>query len=203
MIKEELLTPLGEYNTVGQEDFELDTSWIDQENAIVKEPMKAVTCFFIYINTDEQIQHVTKEKMDLEEEPGDIRCITRSKLLQIIQCKKSRGTVKYRLMDIMLYNVELENGHLEQSYAGFLKNVTMMNEIRVHPSLCIFHEINCLYFVFQEIPRYDDDDDEMAPAKPILKMGPDIVVNPRVKRTKKVTFKEVELRHTRRRPTTR
>ena len=77
-----------------------------------------------------------------------------------------------------------------------LRTVTTMDEILIPPSLCIFHETNCLYFIFQEI--YQDRDNEMT--KPILKIMSDILPRIQGKKTKRVAFKE-DIRHTKKRIT--
>jgi hypothetical protein len=77
-----------------------------------------------------------------------------------------------------------------------LRTVTTMDEILIPPSLCIFHETNCLYFIFQEI--YQDRDNQMT--KPILKIMSDVLPRIHSKKTKKVAFKE-DIRHTKKRIT--
>jgi hypothetical protein len=75
-----------------------------------------------------------------------------------------------------------------------LITVTTMDEILIPPSLCIFHETNCLYFIFQEI--YHDRDNQST--KPILKIMSDVLPRINSKKTKKVAFKE-DIRHTKKR----
>jgi len=77
-----------------------------------------------------------------------------------------------------------------------LRTVTTMDEILIPPSLCIFHETNCLYFVFQEV--YQERDNQMT--KPILKIMSDVLPRIHSKKTKKVAFKE-DIRHTKKRIT--
>ena len=190
----------------------IDISWIDQEDeegVIEKEPMDQIQCYYIYISDENEyeeerkIKHVIKEPQVLEECPNspnstEQRKISTGRLLQMIHSKKNplpttRGT-KYRLMEILLYNVDTESENIQNMIdidKNMLKIVTISEEIIIPPSLCIFHEINSLYFLFQEV-----EIDTYQP-KPILKILSDISKG--AKKTKKVAFKDQEFRHTKKR----
>ena len=84
--------------------------------------------------------------------------------------------------------------NVESQEPSALRTVTTMDEILIPPSLCIFHETNCLYFIFQEV--YQDRDNQMT--KPILKIMSDVLPRTQGKKTKKVAFKE-DIRHTKKR----
>ena len=123
------------------------------------------------------------------------RKISTGRLLQMIHSKKNppptNPNTKYRLMEILLYNVESDVENIQNIDTNILKIVTISEEIIIQPSLCIFHEINSLYFVFQEVEI------ETYQPKPILKILSDI--NKGGKKTKKVAFKDQEFRHTKKR----
>lgn len=177
-------------------DDDMDTSWIDAEEVIEKESMEKVMCFFVYIDNENQIKDIQKELCTLEVDTiqnSDSTKIPRNRLLGIIQKKKIFNGEKYRLMDILHFNVPYDFTNLvESSYQNMLKVVTTDDEIRFEPSLCIFHEINSIYFLFQELPKYWNDTD--VPAKPALKIY-DTTSIPK-KKTKRVSFKDLDLRHT-------
>lgn len=188
---------------------ELDTSWANEEreeDMIDKEPMMDILCWLLYIDSEGNLRHVLKEKQILDEMDAapnttNLRKMSRSRLLQFIHTKKVHAGVKYRMMDILLYHIDLEPNQLlnkrddgSSSYQmTTLKDVTLQDEIKIPPALCIFHDINCLYFLFKELPKYDDDDDEerLVP-KPSLKIMSDCPLpKGKRKKTKKVTFKDV------------
>jgi hypothetical protein len=192
-----------------QED-ELDTSWANeehQEDMIDKEPMPDILCWILYIDVEGTLRHVFKDKLILDEiEPtttttNHARKLSRNRLLQFIHTKKVHIGVKYRMTDILLYHIDLEpNQLMEKQYISSagnmttLKEVTLQDEIKIPPALCIFHDINCLYFLFKELPTYDDDDDdddERLPPKPTLTiMSNCSLPKGRRKKTKKVTFND-------------
>lgn len=156
---------------------------------------------------------------DNTEKDQSNRVISREKLLQLIHSNKIRPNfsgdtrngvtfdvssgeatkngsplpetkTKYRLLEILLYNIDLDTQDLSLiSETDHLKIVTTMDEIVIPPSLFVFHEINCLYFIFQEVIQ-----DYQSP-KPILKILSDIIPRTNPKKTKKVAFRE-DLRHT-------
>jgi len=81
--------------------------------------------------------------------------------LKLIQSKKLfTPDSKYKLIDILKYNVELEPENI-QSYskteniveksAGFFKVLPIIDDIVISPSIFIFHGINAIYFIFQEV----------------------------------------------------
>jgi len=199
---------------------EMDISWVDQdEDMIDKEPMTEITCWLLYIDSEGHLRHVNQEKQSLDDmnvisthiqkdnggvqrdmdSVENIRKWPRNRLIQFIHSKKQHLGLKYRLMEILLYHIGLEpNQLMETSLQDTVKlqDVTLHDEIKIPSSLCIFHEVNCLYFVFQEIPKYDDE--EPAAYKPALRIGDNCSLpRGKHKKTKKVSFSvPAEFRHT-------
>ena len=184
---------------------EVDDSWLKehkrltkiQELESIKEPMESIQSHFIYINIHSYIDKIVSETIDLNlGKDGVSSFIYNDFLLQLIQSKKINTPIsKYKLKDIILYNVELEPEHV-QNYSNsesfqdlsksFFKPISVINDTIVQPSLFIFHNVNCLYFIFQE--SFNDPSQSMKP-KPIIKF---LDNNPQThshKKTKKVIFK--------------
>jgi len=146
---------------------DLDMSWINEHERIqniqknyYREPMEYVNTYFIYINQNQYIDKILCEKYDLEVVSNG-SLLTKETLLKIIQNKKIKTlNTRYKLIDILQYHVELEpehiqsyskNGEPDPSSQKILKNISVFDEIVFSPSIFIFHGINCLYFIFQEI----------------------------------------------------
>jgi hypothetical protein len=218
----------------------MDTSWINdediEESILEKEAMNEIQCFYIYVGMDQNINNVTKKIQNLEiyNAKEDHRIISRGQLLQMIHSNKTYLSKKYRLLEILLYNIDTlssdtlftvgeelcfskmvnEGGRRAGSLpttnsegdrrspdefgdtTSALKTVTTQDEILIPPSLCIFHETNCLYFIFQEVYQYKDN----HMTKPILNIMSDILPRTQGKKTKRVAFKE-DIRHTKKRIT--
>jgi hypothetical protein len=174
---------------------DMDTSWMDAEDVIEREPMEKVGCFYVYMNTSNEVNHIEKEwcPLDGTGAEGAPTKISRSRLLGLIQRKKARNGAKYRLLDIMQCNIPHDfTGLIESSYNDVVRSVITEDEIMFDPSLCIFHDINAMFFFYQEIPKYWDD---VGGLKPALKISADGERVPK-KKTKRVSFKELDLRHT-------
>jgi hypothetical protein len=98
------------------------------------------------------------------------------------------GCVKYKLLDIIVYNVDLEAQYIQEFVQNddmdtgrFFKICPIVDDIVIMPSIFIFHSLNAIYFVFQEIEVV------LNPViKPILKIGGEAMK----KHTKKVRICE-------------
>lgn len=151
------------------EEEDLDTSWIENEefrNSYVREPMKDLVVFFVYIDKCLSIEKIIKENIEIDD------CsLSKEKLLHLIQTKRHRadGSVgkKYKLLDLMEFHVPLEPDELEgfvreDCVGRFFKPLPIFQTINVDPSIFIFHDLNSLFFFFKEIEN---------PVKSILKTG--------------------------------
>ena len=171
-------------------DGDLDISWIDKHNKLhtidknyCREPMETIDIHSIFVNTQNAIAKISSDKIDVCE-----NTIPKEKILKIIQDNKAmQGHAKYKLLDIIVYNVDLEPQHIQDFVQNdtmdsgrFFKTVPIVDDIVIMPSIFIFHSLNAIYFVFQEIEVV------LNPViKPILKIGGDAK-----KHTKKVRICE-------------
>ena len=148
---------------------DLDESWIrDQERLqniqknYCREPMPNIDLFSIYINQNLYIDRIICEKQVLESHTNNVDSILKKELLlKLIQSKKLfTPNSKYKLMDILTYHVDLEPEHI-QSYSkteniaekssGFFKVLPILDDLVITPSIFIFHGVNAIYFLFQEV----------------------------------------------------
>ena len=115
-----------------------------------REPLSDVCLFFIYMNTDNSI-----EKIEKDMEPIDDSIISKERLLQIVQTKRNCGGKKYRLNDILSFQLPFEKDYLDsfihsEENLNYLVPVPIFNEIAFQPALYIFHDMIALYFFFSE-----------------------------------------------------
>lgn len=145
---------------------DLDISWVEEQERIQnvqtnysREPMESITSYFIYINRNQYIDKILCENQLLEiKEDKSGSLISQNAVLKMIQSKKKTTPFsKYKLIDILLYNIDLEPEHI-QAYSnvsdetkGTLKPLPIFDEIFINPSIFIFHSVNSLYFIFQEV----------------------------------------------------
>jgi hypothetical protein len=174
-----------EYNSDSDIDTDLDLDWLDVQNRISnvdkrfsKENMTFIKIHYIYIDLSSNLEEIKTEKIELSliDNEDDFRTIPQDELIKMIYTKKlNPNKKKYRFLEMLLYNVEVEPDNI-QSYSQdlsldtpqkYLKPLTILNGIKISPTLFVFHQINCIYFLYQEVS-----------STPILKT-----------KTKKVLFK--------------
>jgi hypothetical protein len=140
-----------------------DFSWIVQQerlqnlqNNFIREPMDRIPIKYIYINQNNYIDKIICETIPLEQ--GGL---THGEILRISESKKVKtANSRYKLKDILLFHVGLEPEHI-QAYAknddfiafssGFMKVLSIVDKVSIPESVFIFHDINTLYFIFQEV----------------------------------------------------
>jgi len=167
------------------ENEDLDISWIEEDEKLhtvdknyFREPMDQLAITIIYININSYIENIICEKVPLTIN-NKMALLEKERLLQIIQSKKKiTSHSRYKFMESLLYNIELEPEHI-QKYAysepqnedgshPFLKRMPIVDDISISPSIFIFHNINGLYLLFKEEPRTDI---QGTKTKSILKSG--------------------------------
>jgi hypothetical protein len=85
--------------------------------------------------------------------------ISKDEMINMIETKKINSGKKYNLLDTLLYNTDIEPENV-QSYSQhpleigmqrFLKPMPKNSELKISKTLFIFHETNCIYFIYQEV----------------------------------------------------
>jgi len=148
-------------------DKDLDTSWINENERlykinenVIREPMDTIPLKFVYINRNMYIDKVIQKKQPLVKgEYGTI--LSKETLLQLIQTNKIKTPFsKYKLDEVLLYLVNLDpdniqsfskNENIDDNSKSFLNVISILNDVKVDDSIFIFHNINSIYFIFQEI----------------------------------------------------
>jgi hypothetical protein len=152
-----------EKNEVNEDEEDSEFNWIsvhsqlNQLNCkIFREPMKNIKINYVYINTEMNIKNIINESYELQN-----NIISNVELLFLIEKNRKIGLFKYKIMDILLYNIIIEpeniqkyiktdNGCNVDKDMNYLMVLSLFNEIRVEPSINIFHSINSLYFIYIE-----------------------------------------------------
>jgi hypothetical protein len=140
---------------------DLDSSWIDKEEKMgasdtnyIREPITEIQLFFIYINSELEIEYVSRGSESID------GCISKERLLQIIQTKRHNNNKKYRLDDLLSFQIDLEPENiksfsemdlLHDISSSFFKSVPIFDEVICIPSIFIFHDIASLFFMFNEV----------------------------------------------------
>jgi hypothetical protein len=142
------------------DNISIDTTWMQTSKKLTenittkfsKENMTSINIHYIYIDAISSIQTISTKKHHLSF--IDEKCIiSKDKMLQLIITSEKHNDIKYKLSDILLYNIDLESEKAQMSSnisINFLKSQPFYHEIIIPSSLFIFHDINCLYIIYQE-----------------------------------------------------
>jgi len=157
-----------ENNNDNNDNNDLDTSWILHEQRIqnmqnnhFREPLESIRGVFIYINQNNYIDKIITERLSLDTYNNSNSIIYNHFLLKILQDKKIKTpTSKYKFSNAFSFFVDLEPEQI-QPFSGldhdklhnstFFKEISITDNIIIPPSIFIFHNINTIYFFFQEI----------------------------------------------------
>lgn len=147
----------------------MDTNWIQEYDSLqsistnpVRELMKSISAYFVYINPNDYIENIIFETIDLEIDiDSKFSIINKETVLKFIQSKKRVLDLKYKLVDILSFVIDIEpeniqsfnNTDLDDSRT-FLRNIPIFNDIRIDKSIFVFHNINSLFFFFKETDNY-------------------------------------------------
>jgi hypothetical protein len=145
-----------------KESDELDTSWIQTEekidsieNTYLREPCDSIDVFYMYLDLDNAIEKIVAEK----EVPTNGE-ISKERLLKMIQQKRILGAKKYRLFDLLSFQVDIEPTHIDTFNKNkeiseisdhCFKVLPIFDSISCISSIFIFQDINSLYFIFKEV----------------------------------------------------
>lgn len=169
---------------------DLDSSWIDKDEKMgasntnyIREPIDNIQLFFVYINSQLEIEHVSKdvEYVTIDNLTNNIS-INKDRLLQIIQTKRHHNNKKYRLDDLLSFQIDLEPekiqsfseiDDLDNISSSFFKSVPIFDEVVCIPSIFIFHDIASVFFMFNEV--------DTSLKKSILRNGSDCRVTKKVR----------------------
>jgi hypothetical protein len=187
---------------------DLDTSWIQEHDRLstinenyLREPMDSINVYYVYINRNQYIEKIISDKLPLSlSEDKTCSYLSKETLLQIIQSRKIKTSFsKYKLTDVVSYLVDLEpeniqsfsnTDNLEQATPSFFKIRSFMDDIQFNNSIFIFHGVNSIYLLFEEVELLN----HRHTLKSILKTSEKNSVSDKTS-TKKVRIQEGHIDH--------
>jgi hypothetical protein len=152
--------PLSQDGVEGAEPL-LDTSWLDNfkqaesnYNDFYKEPVHSITIFLLYVNKENELEHLHTDKCLLSEDG----LIKRDIILSFIKQYQLLFTVHYKLLSLLKYNINLEptdinefiNEDTSMCNNRFLTSEKYLNDIHYDDSIHMFQDLNALFFIFYE-----------------------------------------------------
>lgn len=140
---------------------DLDLSWINEFEKIdneykiyYTEELSFIRIHSIYVNNNDEIEKVREEKVLLKN-PGILQ---KEELLSIIKHNSFSNQVKYSLLSILKFNINLEPIHLKTFLrnknpaigAPFLQSIKNLDTIKFEKSITMFHDINEILIIFHQ-----------------------------------------------------
>jgi hypothetical protein len=140
---------------------DLDLSWIQEEQSMLegvtsqstKTNMSKIGFRCIYVGANQHI--IAHNRMVCSLEICDTHSIlSNARLLKYIKHFQHLNGTRYTLGDMLLYHVNIDFEHIQafascETVASF-RPISMFEDVVIHPSLPIFHEINEIYMFYQE-----------------------------------------------------
>lgn len=136
---------------------QMDTSWIDEYiehedkyGKFYKEENETCNMQFIYLNDENEIMFVCKDKVILED-----NTLKSSVLMPMIERRREKYNERYKIHDIFFYNITTDSEELVRFkervlYKNYLKTTEIMEDIVVEPSISMFKDLNEIIIIFKK-----------------------------------------------------
>lgn len=129
--------------------------------------IKDINIYLTYINCENEIEVVSRKKLYIENRQNTI---TRNQLVDIIKNFQHRSNISYKLISIMVYNInvtpETLTDYIERP-EDFVSLFTLsrIDSFELQNTISMLKEFNAMYFFFYEVPS--------LPAVPLLPALPE------------------------------
>ena len=130
------------------------------QNKFEREPISSIVCCCLYINRENSLEKTTRESIDLQWIRSDQSTLSKDFLQSYIQQKQHfTPDSKYIFKNAMLFSVDLDSNEIHkfsksENFSEYSEKFTQLfpiiQDIVIYPSICIFHSLTTLYFIFQE-----------------------------------------------------
>ncbi len=148
----------------------LETDWIDEYeeeeskyNDFYTEKLPNIKLYYVYVNSHHKISNIREEKLELDES----HMVSKEKILYIIKNNIIQDDIKYKLLSLLVYNIDLEPHNLKKYLENdtnsvdspnnpgelnneFLYSLKTLEDIPLKETITLFHDINGIYFIFFE-----------------------------------------------------
>jgi hypothetical protein len=138
----------------------LDTDWIKEfeesdepYKGFYKEAVEDIMVQLIYINSRNEISFV-KRLNDVNLENNVLK---KDKLVELLEQNMKRGSIKYKPISLIKYNIDIEPIDISLYENGenfnFLATEGAIGDIVFNDTISLFSCINCLYIILHECPE--------------------------------------------------
>ena len=138
---------------------DLDSTWLQEfENLdneyknYYTEEISFIRIHSIYVNKNNEIEKIKEEKVLLKNNG----ILQKEELLGIIKHNSFSNNIKYSLLSLLKFNINIEPAHLNNFLRNkdknignsFLQSVKNIDSIKFEKSISVFHDINNILIIF-------------------------------------------------------
>jgi hypothetical protein len=116
--------------------------------------IKDINIYLTYINCENEIEVVSRKKLYIENRQNTIM---RNQLVDVIKNCQRRSNISYKLISIMVYNInvtpETLTDYIERP-EDFVSLFTLsrIDSFELQSTISMLKEFNAIYFLFSEVP---------------------------------------------------
>ena len=116
--------------------------------------IKDINVYLTYINRENEIEIISKKKLYIENKQNTIM---RTQLVDIIKNCQRKSNISYKLISIMVYNVNVTPETLSDYIENPEEFITLFTLSRIdsfelQSTISLLQEFNAMYFFFLEVP---------------------------------------------------
>jgi len=139
----------------------LDTNWLDKfkaseikYNEFYKVPVTSINIYLMYVNKDNELEHIHSDKCLLNENG----LLKREIIISFIKRYQLLFSIHYKLLSLLKYNIDLEPNEIKDftleeislSNKRFMHSEKYLEDIHFKDSINMFQDLNALFFLFYE-----------------------------------------------------
>jgi hypothetical protein len=139
-------------------DEQMDISWIqnyehedEHYSKFYPENIKEIKINIMYVNKKRELEKINEKVIYLNTENK----IKREQLVRIIKENERMDKIKYKLVSIVIYNIDLKHADLKNYMNGpnkydFITSLRNIEDYELRPTINCFQEVNNIYIIFNE-----------------------------------------------------
>jgi len=155
------------------DNMNIDDKWLrdfkEQEkdyNDFYKEKPTSINLYFLYVNNQNVVEFFKNDKYLLNQEhiaKSDNAILQKDVLLSIIKNNISLNGRNYKLISLLKFNLDVEPEDIinmtldKQTGSEYLSSEKEIKDIVFYDTICIFQDINSLFFVYQDRLTINDN----------------------------------------------
>ena len=141
----------------------LDLSWVEEEEKYLDSKnyemcqLESIPVWYVYVSSKMVVEKREIETVKLDVSDNLYSVLDKDVLLQLVQSHKHNH--KYKLMDIQLFHLPLNNENV-QAFSSqtnptltantYLKPINVLNNVSIEPTIRLLHEISAIYIFYKE-----------------------------------------------------